>query len=147
MKQQVERDANAAQSMLPPRKILDVLLGQYFDASTVPWIWPGLHRPFFDDCYRAHFSGAEPPNIDFVGLLAAICVVALQFMPISNRDVRSLPRARSTCGSRFYSRRSCLLGLVRDDICCKHACSLWHSLSSCIRMTIAKLDISNEFKV
>jgi hypothetical protein len=74
----------------PNQKITTFLLSHYFDRSSVHWLFPVIHRPCFESCYRTCSSGGLPPSVEFIALLAITCATALQFLPETDEDVRFL---------------------------------------------------------
>jgi hypothetical protein len=96
----------------PNQKITAFLLSYYFDRSSVHWMFPIIHRPCFEDCYRTCSSGELPPTIEFIALLAITCATALQFLPETDEDVRSgsYPSLRiSLCAHRTVGYPVCRL--------------------------------------
>lgn len=79
------------QRHFPNRRITTFLLSYYFDKSSAHWLFPVIHRPGFEAYYRTFSSGPLPPSIEFIALLAITCATALQFLPETDEDVRSLP--------------------------------------------------------
>ncbi|TDL29441.1 hypothetical protein BD410DRAFT_833743 [Rickenella mellea] len=65
----------------PDHTLTTALLHHFFDSSSIPWVCGTLHRPVFDSCFMAFSSETHPPSVDFVALLAIVCVSALQFLP------------------------------------------------------------------
>lgn len=100
--------ASDLQCHFPNQKITTFLLSYYFDRSSVHWLFPVIHRPCFESGYRTCSSGGLPPSVEFIALLAITCATALQFLPETDEDVRSL-----SCLShkRVYLRYSRLLSL------------------------------------
>lgn len=78
------------QRHFPNRRITTFLLSYYFDKSSAHWLLPIIHRPCFEAYYRTFSSGPLPPSIEFIALLAITCATALQFLPETDQDVRSL---------------------------------------------------------
>ena len=74
------------------RSQLSCSVSHYFDRSSVHWIFPVIHRPCFESCYRTCSSGGLPPSVDseFIALLTITCATALQFLPKTDEDVRFL---------------------------------------------------------
>ncbi|KAI0291749.1 fungal-specific transcription factor domain-containing protein [Russula brevipes] len=70
----------------PNQKITAFLLSYYFDRSSSHWVFPVIHRPCFENCYRTFSSGALPPTLEFIALLAITCATALQFLPETDED-------------------------------------------------------------
>ncbi|KAF9008757.1 fungal-specific transcription factor domain-containing protein [Cyathus striatus] len=68
---------------LPNHPVTNHLLFYFFAESTIPWIWPILHRPVFDTCYLSFSDGSQSPSVDFIALLTAVCALSLQFLPPS----------------------------------------------------------------
>ena len=77
------------QHHFPNQKITTFLLSYYFDRSSAHWLYPVMHRPYFENFYRTFSSGELPPTFEFVALLSITCAIALQFLPESDDDVRS----------------------------------------------------------
>lgn len=74
--------------VFPSYNIVTFLLGHYFNASSVHWLCPIVHRPGFDEAYlQWHHHGSHYPNPDFHALLAIVCALSLQFLPESEEDV------------------------------------------------------------
>jgi hypothetical protein len=82
--------ASDLQCNFPNQKITTFLLSHYFDRSSVHWLFPVIHRPCFESCYRTCSSGGLPPSVEFIALLAITCATALQFLPETDEDVRFL---------------------------------------------------------
>lgn len=74
----------------PNQKITTSLFSYYFDRSSAHWVFPVIHRPCFENYYRTCSSGELPPTVEFIALLAITCATALQFLPETDEDVRSL---------------------------------------------------------
>ncbi|KAF8506033.1 fungal-specific transcription factor domain-containing protein, partial [Russula emetica] len=74
------------QCHFPNQKITTFLLSHYFDRSSIHWLFPVVHRPCFENCYRTCSSGGLPPPIEFIALLAITCATALQFLPETDED-------------------------------------------------------------
>jgi hypothetical protein len=105
----------------PNQKITTFLLSYYFDRSSVHWMFPIIHRPCFESCYRTFSSGELPPTIEFIALLAITCATALQFLPETDEDVR--PRLLSSHNREYSwnSRVHCLLVTHRGGKSCSSA--------------------------
>jgi uncharacterized membrane protein YbaN (DUF454 family) len=84
------------QRHLPNQKITTFLLSYYFDKSSAHWMFPVVHRPYFENFYRTFSSGALTPTVEFIALLAITCATALQFLPETEEDVR-LSRLSFAC--------------------------------------------------
>ncbi|KAH9960474.1 fungal-specific transcription factor domain-containing protein [Russula dissimulans] len=74
------------QRHLPNQKITTFLLSYYFDKSSAHWMFPVVHRPYFENFYRTFSSGALTPTVEFIALLAITCATALQFLPETEED-------------------------------------------------------------
>ncbi|KIM90631.1 hypothetical protein PILCRDRAFT_916 [Piloderma croceum F 1598] len=78
------------QNIFPNFNIVAFLLDHYFQATSIHWLWPIVHRPGFDSVYRAFQSGSHHPTLDFHALVAILCACALQFLPDTNDTTLSL---------------------------------------------------------
>jgi uncharacterized membrane protein YbaN (DUF454 family) len=72
----------------PNQKITTFLLSYYFERSSSHWLFPVIHRPFFENYYRTFSSGILTPTLEIITLLAITCATALQFLPETDDDVR-----------------------------------------------------------
>ncbi|KAF8076109.1 fungal-specific transcription factor domain-containing protein [Lyophyllum atratum] len=70
----------------PNHAITGHLLFHFFEQSSIPWLWPIIHKPIFDACYVTFSSGPQSPPLDFLALLAILCASSLQFLPASSAD-------------------------------------------------------------
>jgi hypothetical protein len=80
--------ASMLHSILPERAIVDGLVKYFFESSTISLLHPFLHRSTFSHNYTSLTAGRVYLPNDFVGLLAAMCAIALQFLPNDFSGVR-----------------------------------------------------------
>lgn len=77
----------ALQGALPPIENINILVDYFFQTSTVHWHLSILDRPVFEASLRHYSSAIANANLDFIGLLAALCACSLQFLPDGGREV------------------------------------------------------------